>query len=107
MPQRPSQLGPSCPGTEETVLEVSGPCPHLRQCLCLTLMQAQEAHQWAVWWGRRKWKEAPLGPQSGILAHGGRGWPGSCFLPANPGSALFIHLLGLGAEGVWSQGWPG
>ncbi|XP_013968352.2 V-type immunoglobulin domain-containing suppressor of T-cell activation isoform X2 [Canis lupus familiaris] len=31
-------------------------------------MQAQEAHQWAVWWGRRKWKEAPLGPQSGLVA---------------------------------------
>lgn len=35
--QRPSQLSLSCPGIEATVLEVSGLCPHLGQCLCISL----------------------------------------------------------------------
>lgn len=45
MSQRTSQLSPSCPGVEETVLEMSAPCSDLGKCLSLTWLQTQEA-QW-------------------------------------------------------------
>lgn len=36
VPRRSSQLSPSCPSIEKIVLEVSEPCPQLRQCLCVS-----------------------------------------------------------------------
>lgn len=36
MPQRSFQLSPSCLGTEKTVFQVSGPCPPLGQCPCVS-----------------------------------------------------------------------
>lgn len=80
MPQRPFQLSPSCPGIEETALQVSGPCPHLGQCPHLTLLQTQKLSWWKRW-GGRKWRRASWVATLRCSSPLGEGLGGHCSPP--------------------------
>lgn len=79
MSQRTSQLSPSCPGTEETLLEMSAPCPDLGKCLCLTWLQTQEA-QWVGSVVGREERDGRVTDWLRVRAFWGRAWK----LPSSP-----------------------